>query len=101
MHSFGGSEDFMKQLTKMKKFGDRFYYGFSSVINLRSPKTQGVIKAVPDDRLLLESDLCDPTCAEDELRTMLAIIADVKGWTVKEAARVTRENAIRFYSSSV
>jgi tRNA A37 threonylcarbamoyladenosine dehydratase/Tat protein secretion system quality control protein TatD with DNase activity len=91
MHSFGGSEDFMKQLTKMKKFGDRFYYGFSSVINLRSPKTQGVIKAVPDDRLLLE----------DELRTMLAIIADVKGWTVKEAARVTRENAIRFYSSSV
>ena len=99
MHSFGGSEDFMKQLIKMRKVGDRFYFGFSSVINLRSPKTQGVIKAVPDDRLLLESDLCDPSEAEDELRTMLAIIADVKGWSVNEAARITRENAERFFAT--
>lgn len=99
MHSFGGSEDFLKQLIKMKKFGDRFYFGFSSVINLRSPKTRSVIEAVPDDRLLLESDLCDPTHAEDELRIMLAIIADIKGWTVKEAARRTRENAARFFAT--
>ena len=89
----------MKQLIKMRKVGDRFYFGFSSVINLRSPKTQGVIKAVPDDRLLLESDLCDPSEAEDELRTMLAIIADVKGWSVNEAARITRENAERFFAT--
>ena len=78
MHSFGGSEDFLRQLIKMKKVDERFYFGFSSVINLRSPKTRAVIGAVPDDRLLLESDLCDPTHAEDELRTMLAIIATSK-----------------------
>jgi len=99
MHSFGGSADFMKQLIKMRNVGDRFYFGFSSVINLRSPKTQDVIKAVPDDRLLLESDLCDPSEAENELRTMLAIIADVKGWSAKEAARITRVNAERFFST--
>lgn len=97
MHSFGGSSEFLRQLTTMKKYGDRFYFGFSSVINLRSPKTQDVIRATPDDRLLLESDLCDPTRAEDELRIMLAFIADVKGWSVNDAARITRENANRFY----
>jgi tRNA A37 threonylcarbamoyladenosine dehydratase/Tat protein secretion system quality control protein TatD with DNase activity len=99
MHSFGGSEDFLRQLIKMKKVGERFYFGFSSVINLRSPKTRAVIGAVPDDRLLLESDLCDPTRAEDELRTMLAIIADIKGWSVRDAARITRENAQRFFGA--
>lgn len=98
MHSFGGSEEFLRQLTKMKKYGDRFYFGFSSVINLRSPKTQSVIRTVPNDKLLLESDLCDPTRAEDELRVMLAIIADIKGWSVRDAARITRENAERFFS---
>ena len=97
MHSFGGSSEFLRQLTTLKKYGDRFYFGFSSVINLRSPKTQDVIRATPDDRLLLESDLCDPTRAEDELRIMLAFIADVKGWSVSDAARITRENAERFY----
>lgn len=99
MHSFGGSEDFLRQLIKMKKVGERFYFGFSSVINLRSPKTRAVIKAVPDNRLLLESDLCDPTRAEEELRTMLAIIADTKGWSVPDAARITRENAQRFFGA--
>lgn len=99
MHSFGGSEDFLRQLIKMKKVGERFYFGFSSVINLRSPKTRAVIRAVPDNRLLLESDLCDPTRAEEELRTMLAIIADIKGWSVRDAARITRENAQRFFGA--
>jgi len=99
MHSFGGSEDFLRQLVKMKKVGTRFYFGFSSVINLRSPKTRAVIRAVPDNRLLLESDLCDPTRAEEELRTMLAIIADIKGWSVRDAARITRENAQRFFGA--
>jgi len=97
MHSFGGSSEFLRQLTTMKKYGDRFYFGFSSVVNLRSPKTQDVIRLVPDDRLLLESDLCDPASAEDELRIMLAFIADVKGWSVENAARITRDNAERFY----
>ena len=100
MHSFGGSEEFLRQLTNMKKYGDRFYFGFSSVINLRSPKTQSVIRAVPDDKLLLESDLCDPTHAEDELRVMLAIIADIKSWSVRDAARITRENAEKFFSET-
>jgi Tat protein secretion system quality control protein TatD with DNase activity len=28
---------------------------------------------------------------------MLAFIAEAKGWSAEEAARVTRENAMRFY----
>ena len=97
MHSYGGTEAFVDSLVRMKRWGDRFYFGFSAVVNLRSPKTAGVVRAVPSDRLLLESDLVSPECAEADLRTMLAFIAEAKGWSAEEAARVTRENAMRFY----
>ena len=84
----------------MKKWGDRFYFGFSSVVNLQSPKTKQVIASVPDDKLLIESDLVDPTDAEQSLRVMIAFIASSKGWTVEETCRITRENAERFYEVS-
>lgn len=100
MHSFGGTVGYLDSLVKMKKWGDRFYFGFSSVVNLQSPKTKQVIASVPDDKLLIESDLVDPTDAEQSLRVMIAFIASSKGWTVEETCRITRENAERFYEVS-
>ena len=98
MHSYGGTAAFVESLVRMKKWGPRFYFGFSSVVNLRSPKTKDVIRAVPADRLVIESDLVSSRGAEDALRAMLAAVAECRGWTPEETARITRENARRFYA---
>ena len=97
MHSYGGTAAFAEGLVRMKKWGPRFYFGFSSVVNLRSPKTADVIRAIPADRLVIESDLTSSRGAEDALRAMLAAVAECRGWTPEETARITRENARRFY----
>jgi len=48
MHSYGGSAGMIESFTTMKSgIGSRFYFSFSSVINMRSPKTVEVIKKVP------------------------------------------------------
>jgi TatD DNase family protein len=84
------------------------YFGFSAVVNLRGgeeaggnsrkePKAAEAIRRVPADRLLVESDLVSPAEAEAGLREMLAFVAETRGWTLEEAARITRENAERFY----
>ena len=41
MHSYGGTAAFLESLTRMKRWGPRFYFGFSSAVNLaaRRPKT--------------------------------------------------------------
>ena len=64
----------------MKKYGDRFYFGFSSFANMRANchKTAAVIAAVPDDRLLLESDLEDPDDVPHALNTMLHTMVRVR-----------------------
>lgn len=97
-HAFGGTSATARSYYKMKRYGERFYFGFASVINLRSPKTLEVIRSIPDDRLLLESDLEDPTNVADSLNKMIEVIAACKGWDISTACRVTTENANRFYS---
>ena len=56
-----------------------------------------LLDRVPADRLLVESDLVSPAEAEAGLREMLAFVAETRGWTLEDAARITRENAERFY----
>jgi Tat protein secretion system quality control protein TatD with DNase activity len=53
MHSWGGKEAMLQSYVKMKKYGDRFYFGFSAFANLRDKcsKTSSVIAAVPDGPL--------------------------------------------------
>jgi TatD DNase family protein len=68
MHSYGGTAGMMDSLTTMKNgIGSRFYFSFSPVINMRSPKTVEVIKHVPVDRLLIETDQNTPTAIEGDI----------------------------------
>ena len=111
MHSYGGSGAFAEGRVRMKADGGRrgrsVYVGFSAVVNLRGggkgggsrkdPKAAEAIRRVPADRLLVESDLVSPAEAEAGLREMLAFVAETRGWTLEDAARITRENAERFY----
>lgn len=101
MHSWGGKIGMLESYLKMKKYGDRFYFGFSSFANLRQNchKTSSVIAAVPDHRLLLESDLEDPAHVPGALNSMLRVMAEAKGWSLEHTAAITKMNAQRFYES--
>jgi len=89
----------LNSFVKMKRFGSRIFFGFSTFANMRSHKTPDVIRAVPDDKLLLESDLENPHGVADACSSMLRTIADAKGWDMETAARITRENAQQFYTA--
>ena len=102
LHVFGGAAGTVEQLVRSKRFGGQIYFGFAACINLRAPKTREVIRAVPEDRLLLESDRSSAMPegrVEGELLQMLTLYAEIKGWEgVEEAARRTRQNAYRLYA---
>jgi len=99
LHSYSGSSEWMRQLVEMKQNkGEHVYFGFSSVVNLRGwKKTLENIRKCPADRIVVESDLVSCENVENELRKIVAFIAKAKGWSVKETARITRENADRLY----
>jgi hypothetical protein len=57
LHSYGGSPEEVARFVALPGVGPRVFFSFSSAINGRNPdKLAARIRAVPDDRLLLESD---------------------------------------------
>lgn len=57
LHSYGGSVEEVPRFCRLPGIGPRFYFSFSHAINHRTPeKLRARVAAVPDDRLLLESD---------------------------------------------
>mmetsp|Transcript_38966 Transcript_38966/g.110353 ORF Transcript_38966/g.110353 Transcript_38966/m.110353 type:complete len:123 (-) Transcript_38966:428-796(-) len=100
IHSYGGSAAYATSLLKLRGgIGERIYFGFSAAVNLRSPKSKAVIASIPDSRLLLESDLTEAADMQEDCRRMLQVYADVKGWSLQQAAQQTFDNACRFYAS--
>ena len=56
-----------------------------------------MIKNIPENRILLESDLEVPSDVNDELVNALELIAEVKDWTLEQASEITCINALEFY----
>ena len=102
LHAFGGAAGTVEQLTRSRGFGDRLYFGFAACINLRSSKSRAAIAAVPDDRLVIESDRSSAArqgVIEGELLKMLEIYTEIKGWsTVEDTIKRTAHNAERLYA---
>lgn len=88
LHSYSGTAHHLK--------GRDVYVGFSHAVNgdpRKKDKLQAVIRAVPSDRLLAESDLDDPRRAYRATRTAVCMIANARGWTHREAAERLDANA--------
>ncbi len=102
-HSFTGTEEEAK---KALSYG--FYIGINGIVTFRNSHLPDILKIVPPDRLLLETD--SPYLApvpfrgrRNESAYLLHIadkIADVYGMPVEELARITTTNALTLFKLS-
>uniref|UniRef100_A0A383WQE8 TatD related DNase n=1 Tax=Tetradesmus obliquus TaxID=3088 RepID=A0A383WQE8_TETOB len=102
LHSYGGSVEEIPRFCRLKGLGDRFYFSFSHAINARTPeKLAARIAAVPDDRLLIESDQVTPLVIDGGLREICRVVAGVKGWGMAETAQRMLDNFKAFYAGQL
>lgn len=101
IHCFGGSAEVATELVKRGA-----YISFSgSITRPNARKAGAAIRAVPDDRILIETDAPDllPATAEGELnepanvRLVLAKAAELRRVPKQELAELTFTNAERFF----
>jgi Tat protein secretion system quality control protein TatD with DNase activity len=91
LHSFGGSVDVIQRITKhIEK--ERVYLSFSTTINARLDRLEELIRAVPDNRLLIESDYNHIEHNEARIWEILGIVCEAKSWKPQEAAEQLEKN---------
>ena len=99
MHSYSGPPDPIKQYLRRENPSD-VYFSFSSVINFSGPSVQkaiDTIKALPDDRVLIESDLHTAGPVMDDLLEEVARnICKLRGWPLHEGVQRLADNWKRF-----
>lgn len=99
MHSYSGSVDPIRQLIHKSNPSD-IYFSFSSLINFTgapAKKVADVIKALPEDRILIESDLHKAGAQLDELLEDVARqICKLRGWELRHGVQLLADNWRRF-----
>ena len=98
LHSFSGPINILQQYLHPST-PTLVFFSFSCVINFSPPtsKIREVIKAVPDDRILIESDLhCAGEKMDDLLEKIVREICTIKKWTLEQGVRQLGTNWVHF-----
>ncbi|EEA21707.1 Cut9-interacting protein scn1 [Talaromyces marneffei ATCC 18224] len=99
MHSYSGSPEAVKQLLRPSVPSD-VYFSFSTVINFTGPSVDRVkssLESLPDDRILIESDLhVAGKQMDDLLEDVVRTVCHVKGWSLEDGTKRLAENWGRF-----
>lgn len=94
LHSYAGPVDMIGQFAGL---GCPVFFGISLQAHARQPaKIDDIIRAVPLERLLLETDLASPCEIDRTLELIAARVAAIKGMEIERLARMTTANAARF-----
>lgn len=95
LHSYSGPPETIKQYLD-PRVPAKLFFSFSSVINFShagSAKTENSVKAVADDRILIESDL--DTAGErmdGYLEEIVRKLCDIKGWELEDGVKQLAAN---------
>ncbi|CAH1766838.1 14931_t:CDS:2 [Entrophospora sp. SA101] len=109
-HSFCGSIDTIKLLLslnnspkknkKSKLLSIECYFSFSKVINERlSNRLHDLIKFVPEDRLLVESDFHSPVGLDYLMQDIIQLISKVKDWSCDFTINKLKDNFLNFINN--
>lgn len=99
MHSYSGPVEPIRQFLNKSNPSD-VYFSFSVAINFsgaQAKKARDVIKALPDDRILIESDLHVAGPQMDQLlEEVTRQICDLRGWELRHGVQQLADNWKRF-----
>ncbi|KAG6365930.1 hypothetical protein INS49_000106 [Diaporthe citri] len=111
LHSFTGAVDTMRQYTSDRSCPAKTYFSFSLCVNYstggherdrKKHLADEVIRACPDDRILVESDLHTAgQLMDDMLEEMYRKVCEVKGWGLREGVERIRSNYHDFIFGSM
>lgn len=112
MHSFTGTAHHAKELlTLEKRISPRkplFYFGFSHTVNFAMStseksrrKGRDAVRAVPDDRLLVESDVHSSQDLLGGTAGAIAYVAWARDSDIMDIATATSINGLAFITSQV
>lgn len=92
LHSFSGSAETAQTLLKLNYIGPKLYFSFSHAVNSRSPKIVNRILAIPQDRILIESDLGELDKVDEAMWSILQVLCDIRQWNTQEATSILEQN---------
>ncbi|KAJ5106484.1 hypothetical protein N7456_003159 [Penicillium angulare] len=99
MHSYSGPVEPIRQFMNKKNPSD-VYFSFSAVINFTEAglrKVGDVINILPEDRILIESDLHTAGTQMDELLEEAARqVCELRGWELRKGVQQLADNWKRF-----
>jgi TatD DNase family protein len=102
VHSFAGSEEQARQL-----FDLGFHLGIGGPVTYeRANRIRRVVATMPLEWLVLETDAPDQPCAHRRgernepafMRDVLETVAELRGSSIEDIARVTTANAVKLFS---